>query len=241
VRGPRAEAQPVRKKPRLVRNRLNGFLGRSAAVNRPSTHQHPREGARIALFETRGAGVTQRIVDRWSPSTLGFSPFALSKPTPLAQQDRTLWDRQQIAEGVEILSATLPRGAVGPYQLQATIAAVHDEAARADDTDWPQILALDNLLGRMSENPVVRLNHAITAAMVYGVAVGLELLDALDADTRLADHHCLDAVRAHLLELANQREAAVRHYRAAAGKTGNLPERQYLLTQAARLAGEPRP
>ncbi len=160
---------------------------------------------------------------------------------PLARQDRMLWDRQQIAEGVAILSATLPKGAVGPYQLQAAIAAVHDEAARADDTDWPQILALYDLLGRMSENPMVRLNHAIAAAMVHGAAVGLELLDALDADIRLADHHRLDAVRAHLLELAGQREAAVRHYRAAAGKTGNLPERRYLLTQAARLAGEPRP
>jgi len=157
---------------------------------------------------------------------------------PLARQDRALWVKQQIAEGVALISATLPKGSVGPYQLQAAIAAVHDEAARPEDTDWPQILALYELLGRMSDNPMVRLNHAIAAAMVYGAAKGLELLDALKADARLADHHRLDAVRAHLLELAGDREAAVRHYRAAAGKTGSLPERNYLLTQAARLSSE---
>jgi RNA polymerase sigma factor (sigma-70 family) len=157
---------------------------------------------------------------------------------PLAEQDRTLWDKQQIEEGVALISATLPKGSVGPYQLQAAIAAVHDEAARTDDTDWPQILALYDLLRRMSGNPMVRLNHAIAAAMVHGATRGLELLDALKADARLADHHRLDAVRAHLLELAGDRQGAVRHYRAAAGKTGSLPERNYLLTQAARLSSE---
>jgi RNA polymerase sigma factor (sigma-70 family) len=155
---------------------------------------------------------------------------------PLAQQDRALWDRQQITEGVALLSATLPKGAVGPYQLQAAIAAVHDEAARAEDTDWPQILALYDLLERMSDNPMVALNRAIAAAMVHGVTKGLELLDALKDDARVAEHHRLDAVRAHLLELAGNLEAAVRHYRAAAAKTANLPERNYLLTQAARLS-----
>jgi RNA polymerase sigma factor (sigma-70 family) len=157
---------------------------------------------------------------------------------PLAQQDRALWDRQQIAEGVALLSAALPRGSVGPYQLQAAIAAVHDEAARAEDTDWPQILALYDLLRRMSDNPMVRLNHAVAAAMVHGAAHGLELLDALRGDARLAGHHRLDAVRAHLLELVGDRTEAARYYRAAASKTGNLPERDYLLMQAARLANE---
>jgi predicted RNA polymerase sigma factor len=157
---------------------------------------------------------------------------------PLAQQDRALWDEHQIAEGVAILSATLPKGSIGPYQLQAAIAAVHDEAARADDTDWPQILALYELLRRMSDNPMVTLNHAIAAAMVHGATKGLELLDALKADARLADHHRLDAVRAHLLELAGDRQGAVMHYRAAAGQTASLPERSYLLTQAARLSSE---
>lgn len=157
---------------------------------------------------------------------------------PITLQDRALWDKQQIAEGVALISGTLPKGSVGPYQLQAAIAAVHDEAARADDTDWPQILALYDLLKRMSDNPMVTLNHAIAAAMVHGATKGLELLDALKADPSLADHHRLYAVRAHLLELAGDREGAVSHYRAAAGKTGSLPERNYLLTQAARLSSE---
>jgi RNA polymerase sigma factor (sigma-70 family) len=156
---------------------------------------------------------------------------------PLAQQDRALWDRQQIAEGVGLLSTTLPKGSVGPYQLQAAISAVHDEASRAEDTDWPQILALYELLRRMSDNPMVALNHAIATAMVHGATKGLELLDALKDDARVGEHHRLDAVRAHLLELAGDLEGAVRHYRAAAAKTANLPERNYLLTHAARLSG----
>ena len=155
---------------------------------------------------------------------------------PLSQQDRSLWDRHQIAQGVALLSATLPKGSVGPYQLQAAIAAVHDEAARAEDTDWPQILALYDLLQRMSDNPVVALNRAIAVAMVHGPTKALELLDALQTDPRLADHHRLDAVRAHLLELAGDHTGAVKHYRAAAGKTASLPERNYLLAQAARLS-----
>lgn len=158
---------------------------------------------------------------------------------PLTQQDRTLWDQQQIAEGIELISSTLPKGSVGPYQLQAAIAAVHDEAANAEDTDWPQILALYDLLRRMSDNPMVTLNHAIATAMVHGATRGLELLDAMNGDARIADHHRLDAVRAHLLELAGDHAGAITHYRAAAGKTASLPERNYLLTQAARLSGEP--
>jgi RNA polymerase sigma factor (sigma-70 family) len=161
---------------------------------------------------------------------------------PLAQQDRALWDRQQIAEGVALLSATLPKGTVGPYQLQAAIAAVHDEAARPEDTDWPQILALYDLLQRMSDNPMVMLNHAIATAMVHGPCKGLGLLAALDSDARLANHHRLDAVRAHLLEMAGDHKAAITHYRIAAGRTASIPERNYLMTQAARLseiAGSP--
>jgi len=160
---------------------------------------------------------------------------------PITMQDRKLWDTEQIAEGVALISATLPRGSVGPYQLQAAIAAVHDEAMQAGDTDWPQILALYDLLRRISNNPMVTLNHAIAASMVHGPTKGLELLDALKADARLADHHRMDAVRAHLLELAGDHEGAVRHFRAAAGKTGSLAERNYLLTQAARLSSELRP
>src|SRR6185437_7263993 len=130
---------------------------------------------------------------------------------PLDEQDRRLWDQAAIAEGVALISATLSRGSIGAYQLQAAIAAVHDEAARAEDTDWPQILALYGLLKRMSDNPMVVLNHAIATAMVHGPSAGLELLNALDADGRLAGHHRLHAVRAHLLELAGDYEAAIAH------------------------------
>jgi predicted RNA polymerase sigma factor len=154
---------------------------------------------------------------------------------PLAQQNRALWDREQIAEGVALLSATLPKGSVGPYQLQAAIAAVHDEAERPEDTDWPQILALYELLKRMSDNPMVILNHAVAAAMVQGPKEGLNLQDALKEDRRIAEHYRMDAVRAHLLEMAGDSQPAARYYRAAAGKTVNLPERNYLLMQAARL------
>ncbi|MCY1057640.1 DUF6596 domain-containing protein [Nannocystis sp. SCPEA4] len=154
---------------------------------------------------------------------------------PLDEQDRGLWDRAAIAEGVALISATLARGQVGPYQVQAAISAVHDEAPRAEDTDWPQILALYEVLLRMADNPMVRLNHAIASAMVHGPAVGLALLQALDGDPRLAENHRLDAVRAHLLERAGEREAAVAGYRRAAGRTASVPERDYLLMRAARL------
>jgi len=155
---------------------------------------------------------------------------------PLDEQDRALWDGDLVAEGVALVSAALARGAAGPYQLQAAIAAVHDEAARAEDTDWAQILALYSLLERMSDNPVVSLNRAIAAAMVHGPAVGLEMLAALDADARLAGHYRLDAVRAHLYERAGDPERALAHYRAAAERTASIPERDYLTTRAARLA-----
>jgi RNA polymerase sigma factor (sigma-70 family) len=155
---------------------------------------------------------------------------------PLTEQDRRLWDKRAIAEGIALVTAALSGGSIGEYQLQAAIAAVHDEAARVEDTDWPQILALYGLLKRMSENPMVTLNHAIATAMVHGPAAGLELLRALDADARLAGHHRLDAVRAHLLERAGDLEAAIEHYRRAADRTASIPERNYLMTQAARLS-----
>ena len=154
---------------------------------------------------------------------------------PLPRQDRAKWDRDAIAEGVALLTATLAKGRVGPYQLQAAVAAVHDEAPRHDDTDWPQIAALYGLLERMSDNPMVTLNRAIAVAMVRGPAPGLEMLDALAADGRLAGSHRLDAVRGHLLEMAGDREGAVRHYLAAANRTTNTAERTYLLTQAATV------
>jgi RNA polymerase sigma factor (sigma-70 family) len=154
---------------------------------------------------------------------------------PLTKQDRALWDQKQISEGIALLTATLSKGSIGAYQLQAAIAAVHDEAARAEDTDWPQILALYDLLKRISDNPIVMLNHAIAAAMVHGPSAGLEFLSALDADRRLTGHYRLDAVRAHLLELAGDHQAAIAYYRKAADRTTSIPERNYLITQAARL------
>ena len=155
---------------------------------------------------------------------------------PLEAQDRALWDRGAIAEGVALVSATLSKGAVGAYQLQAAIAAVHDEAARAADTDWPQILALYGVLKRLSDNPVVALNHAIAAAMVDGPRAGLALVDAIDASGRLAGSHRLDATRAHLFERAGDVQAAIAQFLAAAGKTASMPEKNYLTAQAARLA-----
>jgi predicted RNA polymerase sigma factor len=159
---------------------------------------------------------------------------------PLAEQDRTRWDRSLITEGVALITGALAQGVVGEYQVQAMVAAVHDDAARVEDTDWPQILALYGLLERMTGNPMVALNRAIAAAMVHGPAAGLKLVDALDGP--LAGHYRLDAVRAHLLEMAGDTQAAGQHYRAAAGRTTSIPERQYLITQAARLrAGMPEP
>ncbi len=154
---------------------------------------------------------------------------------PLDEQDRTLWDPEAIAEGVALVSSSLSSGSVGEYQLQAAIAALHDEAPRAEDTDWPQIRALYGLLHRMSDSPVVALNHAIATAMVDGPRAGLALLETLDADDRLAGGHRLTAVRAHLLERASDAQAAISAYRAAAARTTNIPERNYLLMRAARL------
>ena len=154
---------------------------------------------------------------------------------PLDKQDRSLWNRDQITEGVALVSAALRQGSVGPYQLQAAIAAVHDEAARPEDTDWPQIVALYELLKRMSDNPMVALNHAIAVAMVQGPRAGLDLLDNLDTDGRLRDHHRLHAVRGHLLEMAGDPKGAMASYQAAAGRTASLPERNYLLAQTARM------
>ncbi|TQF15861.1 RNA polymerase sigma factor [Myxococcus llanfairpwllgwyngyllgogerychwyrndrobwllllantysiliogogogochensis] len=155
---------------------------------------------------------------------------------PLDVQDRTLWDARMITEGIALISATLSKGSLGMYQVQAAIAAVHDEAARAEDTDWPQVLALYGVLMCLSDNPVVALNHAIATAMVLGPEAGLVLVKGLDEEGRLEGSHRLDAVRAHLLERAGKHEAAVEHYRKAAARTTSLPERNYLLTQAARLS-----
>ncbi|HEX6676735.1 MAG TPA: DUF6596 domain-containing protein [Actinomycetes bacterium] len=155
---------------------------------------------------------------------------------PLAEQDRSRWDQAAIKEGVALISATLPRAPLGPYQLQAAIAAVHAEAASAEDTDWPQIVALYVLLERAAPNPVVTLNHAVAVAMARGPRAGLDLLASLEGDGRLAGHHRLDAVRAHLLEMVGDRAAARASYLLAARRTTSLPEQRYLEERAARLA-----
>lgn len=154
---------------------------------------------------------------------------------PLADQDRDRWNRRDIDEGVALITETLARAPIGPYQVQAAIAAVHDEAGRADETDWPQILVLYDLLERIAPNPMVTLNHAVALAMVHGPAAGLDKLRSLDGDDRMAGHHRLEAVRAHLLEMAGDQEAARSSYKIAARQATSLPERRYLESRAARL------
>jgi RNA polymerase sigma factor (sigma-70 family) len=154
---------------------------------------------------------------------------------PLAEQDRRRWDAGSIREGVALITAALARAPLGPYQLQAAIAAVHAEAERAADTDWPQIVALYRLLERFGPNPMVTLNHAVAVAMVDGPQAGLELLAPLDADALMARSHRLDAVRAHLLEMAGEHAAARARYRRAARRTTSIPEQRYLEDRAARL------
>ena len=157
---------------------------------------------------------------------------------PMAEQDRSRWNAAEVAEGVALLTDALPRGPTGPYQLQAAIAAVHDEAPSAEATDWPQILALYELLLRISDNPVVALNHAVAVAMVQGAQAGLDLLGRLQSDQRIAGDHRLHAVRAHLLEMAGDRQAARESYQEAARRTMSLPQQRYLNARAARLAGD---
>src|SRR6266498_3531274 len=153
---------------------------------------------------------------------------------PLAEQDRGRWDARAIAEGTGLITQTLASAPIGPYQLQAAIAAVHDEAGRFEDTDWPQILGLYDLLATIAPGPMVTLNRIVAVAMVHGPRAGLEQLTAAEADPALAGHHRLHAVRAHLLDLAGDRQAARVHYRLAARRTLSIPERHYLESRAAR-------
>ncbi len=154
---------------------------------------------------------------------------------PMAEQDRSRWDVDEISEGVGLVTAALPRGRTGPFQLQAAIAALHDEAPTAELTDWPQIVALYGLLARLSDNPMVRLNQAVAVAMVDGPAAGLRLVDRLADDPHLAGDHRLPAVRAHLLERAGEAAAAYAAYYRAAGLTRSQPQQRYLHARAARL------
>ena len=159
---------------------------------------------------------------------------------PLEEQDRSRWNQKRIKEGVALISETLARSEPGPYQLQAAIAAIHDEAPSTEETDWRQILVLYKILDRIAPNPMVTLNRAIATAMVHGPRAGLDLLASLDEDKRVAGHYRLDAVRAHLLDLAGEHEQAREHYRLAAKHTFSIPEREYLLRRSANNhCGEP--
>ncbi len=155
---------------------------------------------------------------------------------PLSEQDRSRWNAEAIAEGVAIITEALATTPVGPYQLQAAIAAVHDEAATHPDTDWQQILRLYDLLQTLAPGPMVVLNRIVAVAMVHGPQAGLNELAVADADPALTSHHRVDAVRAHLLEMDGDLEGAVAHYRQAARRTLSIPEQRYLESRAARLA-----
>jgi RNA polymerase sigma factor (sigma-70 family) len=154
---------------------------------------------------------------------------------PLAEQDRSLWDAGAIAEGVALITETLSSAPIGPYQLQAAIAAVHDEAARSEDTDWPQILGLYELLHTVAPGPMVTLNRIVAFAMVNGPHAGLRHLAVAEADPALAGHYRVDAVRAHLLDIAGDQEAARAHYRLAARRTLSVPEQRYLESRATQF------
>jgi predicted RNA polymerase sigma factor len=158
---------------------------------------------------------------------------------PMAEQDRTLWNAGHIAEGTALITGALPKGATGPYQIQAAIAALHDEAPSAEATDWPQITALYEVLTRISGNPVARLNHAVAVAMSEGPRAGLALVDALEDDQRIAGDHRLHAVRGHLLEMLGDHAAARDSYHRAALRTTSLPQRRYLHDRADRLPAPP--
>jgi len=155
---------------------------------------------------------------------------------PLGEQDRFRWNADDIAEGVALITEVLPRGTTGPYQLQAAIAAIHDEAPSAEETDWPQIKSLYGLLLQMSDNPMVALNHAVAVAMADGPTVGLQRLDTLAGDKQLTEDHRLYAVRAHLLEMSGDTAAAREAYLAAARRATNLPQQRYLNRRADMLA-----
>ncbi|GAA1557564.1 sigma factor-like helix-turn-helix DNA-binding protein [Kribbella hippodromi] len=171
------------------------------------------------------------LTDARRPARTG--PFG--ELVPMAEQDRSLWIPELIQEGVGLITATLPHGPIGPYQMQAAIAAVHDESPSAEETDWPQIVALYEVLLQLTDNPMVALNHVVAVAMARGPAEGLALLDALADDARLAKDHRVPAVRAHLLEMSGDPAAARAAYELAATRTTSLPQQRYLHTRASRL------
>jgi RNA polymerase sigma factor (sigma-70 family) len=206
--------------PRLSRPDLSADAIR---LTRAMHTQLPADG------QTTGLLALMLLTDARRPARTGPAGQLI----PLSDQDRTRWNQAQIREGVALAVAAMAQGRTGDYQLQAAIAALHDEAARAEDTDWPQILALYGILERMTGNPMVTLNRAVATAMVHGPAAGLTVLEPLDQ--RLPGHYRLQAVRAHLLDQLGDTDGAIAHYQAAANGTMSIPERNYLVTKAAEL------
>jgi RNA polymerase sigma factor (sigma-70 family) len=207
--------------PDLARTDLSGEAIRLARAIHAAAPDEPEAAGLLALM---------LLTEARRPARSGPG----GELVPLAEQDRGRWDRRLIVEGLGLIAEALRRGQVGEYQIQASIAALHDQASGHDSTDWPQILTLYGVLESMTQNPMARLNRAVAAAMAQGPDAGLALLDGLDQ--RLGDHHRLHAVRAHLLEQAGDEAAAIAEFRAAATRATNLRERQYLTTKAARLA-----
>jgi len=207
--------------PDLARTDLSGEAIRLARAIHAAAPEEPEAAGLLALM---------LLTEARRPARSGPD----GELVPLGEQDRSRWDRRLVVEGLGLLTEVLQRGRVGEYQIQASIAALHDQAPDRDRTDWPQILTLYGLLEAMTQNPMARLNRAAAAAMAQGPDAGLALLDGLDQ--RLGDHHRLHAVRAHLLEQAGDGAGAAAEFRAAAARATNLRERQYLTTKAARLA-----
>jgi predicted RNA polymerase sigma factor len=206
--------------PELARSELSGEAIRLTRIVRRALPDDPEVAGLLALMLLTEA----RRPARADPS---------GELIPLADQDRSLWDRDLIAEGLELIAAAWSKASVGEYLVQAQIAALHDEAPRTEDTNWREIAGLYGLLERMTGNPMVSLNRAIAIAMVDGPSAGLSLLEPLSEP--LAGHHRLHAVRAHLLEMAGEVDAAIVEYETAAGRTTSVPENHYLTMRAARL------
>jgi RNA polymerase sigma factor (sigma-70 family) len=215
--------------PELARSELSGEAIRLTRLVHAALPEDPEVAGLLALM---------LLTEARRPARTGPD----GELVPLAEQDRMRWDQDLVAEGVALITDALAQGTIGEYQVQAAINAVHDQAARHEDTNWAEILALYELLERITQNPMVSLNRAVAVAMVHGPATGLEMLGGVAE--RLGDHHRVHSVRGHLYEMASDREAAIDEFRAAAGGTMSVPERDYLVAQAARLAaaldGEPR-
>jgi len=204
-----------------------------AALHRPDLTAEAIRLARLLPREGEVAGLLalMLLTDARRPARTDTDGSIV----PLAEQPRELWDAASIAEGLALVTRTLGTAPVGPYQLQAAIAAVHDEAPTAEETDWPQILALYEVLTQVAPGPMVTLSRAVALAMVHGPKAGLALLGTLDADSRMVHTHRLHAVRAHLLEHAGDPVAARESYLRAARMTASLPEQRYLTLRAAQL------